>query len=422
MILEELKDIYDQLESVSVTIEPRSIPNPRYISEKIGECHVCIEQVEKIYIKANRELSVLEIALNNAETSFAIARDELISTNPDISNLPSVKEREARANTVLKDQINLISDYKRDLKSLETLVKTLTVKLRNLGRLNGDIRLQMKIMEAQIRLGTGDINDPTTKNLMDELKKTVLGQDVWEGAETKTKEMSIMDASNIDADDLDPMAAFEKSVESMIEEEGPISEIDVELFNNSVIQETDSEGALDPVRGQTACQDILDTGTFQVTEVKGISSVTSVDMASLNFRDLLKTFESTAVTQINDPVIQETVDLTIIEPAQKINTPSPVTLEEQIAEEEVENDYYLPEDDVLGLTPSEESNPETNNVLNLDKVLDSEEKELLNPISGGVSENQNNLTKIMEESTPKETQETKDPNNMSYADLLNQFN
>ena len=61
--------IYARLQAIKLTIEPTNVPNPGYINEKIGQCHVFIQEVESYYITVCKEISVIQRALNNARAA-----------------------------------------------------------------------------------------------------------------------------------------------------------------------------------------------------------------------------------------------------------------------------------------------------------------------------------------------------------------
>jgi hypothetical protein len=186
---QEKNSIYDRLFSMVITIETKNIPDPRYISEKIGECHISIEEVEKFYIHVSKELSVLRRALNNSESAFEQAKDKLLSSDPEILAVAHARDREARANTCLKNEINEIKNYKNEVEDLEGLLGVINVKLRNLARLNMDIKAQLRLMESQIKLGSLPITDDSVKNLMAELSKS----DLFQNAQTKIEESVAQD-------------------------------------------------------------------------------------------------------------------------------------------------------------------------------------------------------------------------------------
>jgi len=186
---QEKNAIYDRLFSMMITIETKNIPDPRYISEKIGECHISIEEVEKFYIQVSKELSVLRRALNNSESAYGQAKDKLLSSDAEIISIAHARDREARANTLLKNEINEIKNYKNEVEDLEGLLGVINVKLRNLARLNMDIKAQLRLMESQIKLGSLPITDDSVKNLMAELSKS----DLFQNAQTKIEESVAQD-------------------------------------------------------------------------------------------------------------------------------------------------------------------------------------------------------------------------------------
>lgn len=258
MDLKRVEEIYNRLQTVSIQIERKSIPNPKYISEKICECHMCIEEVEKFLFEANREYSTYQMALNNAETVFSIARDELITLDEEESTGSKFfKDKEVRANNKLKDQINDIKNYKNELSILSNLIDAIKVKLKNLGRANGDIRIQMRLMEAQMRLGDPEVNDASTKKLMEELKNTILEKDILEEATSTVSESGIIDTNNpINPDILfsqtdDPFNKLEKSIQETINdvpkldsETTPVNNLPL-LENNTLNEIIDSSENID---------------------------------------------------------------------------------------------------------------------------------------------------------------------------------
>jgi hypothetical protein len=260
----------------------------------------------------------------------------------------------------------------------------------------------MKIMESQIRLGTGDINDPTTKNLMDELKKTVLGRDVWEGVETKVDENSIMDPSRpIEEKDLDPMAAFEKTVENMVSSSDSTSE----EINNPVIQPEPIIDILesDPIVNiSEPYSEPIKPMDFNNPSKQEPETTIKPAPASSNLEDLLAGFSSTPDQPINN----------VSQPTPQINTVS------QEPEEDI-NSLYLPEDDIDELEPSEEDSTENEikSIVDLDIVLS-----ISNPKPGGIPEPKKEEPIIIKESEPEKTQKVEhNSSEMLFNSLLSQF-
>jgi hypothetical protein len=300
MNFETIEKIYGKLEVISVKIEPKSIPNPHYISEKIGQCHVCIEEVEKFFIQISRELSIHQRALNNAEATYITARDELLSTDPDIISLPSSKDREARANTRLKSQFYQIKDYKNQLSDLERLFGAINVKLKNLDRQNRDIKVQLRLMESQIKLGSGNVDDFVTKDLMNEMKNTIMGKDMWEEVNTKLEQIKTMDPTKpVEAQDLDPLTYLENTVNDLISKNNN----DLLIQNNSLsissIDKNFAENIPTIITSEPVLVDEMEQPADDLTEF--IKSLPEND-------DVLNSIESSKESEPEIPVIQIDLD------------------------------------------------------------------------------------------------------------------
>jgi hypothetical protein len=193
MEIQRRENIYDRLSAISMKMEIKTLPDSRYINEKLGQCHVFIEEVEKFFIEVSKEMSIVQRAFNNALAGYETARDDLIATDTDIMSLPSLKDREARANYRLKKELAEIKRYKNDLIDLENLQKAINVKLKNLGRVNMDIKIQMRLMDSQIRLGTPSINSEAARSLAEELSKSTVGLDIFNQAETAIETSTVVD-------------------------------------------------------------------------------------------------------------------------------------------------------------------------------------------------------------------------------------
>ena len=441
MDFEEIKKIYGRLGQIEVKMEPKTIPNPRYISEKIGQCHVCIEEVEKYYIQISMEMSILQRALNNAEAGYNVARDELLSTEP-IASLPSTQAREARANSQLKDQLTDIKNHKSHLSDLEKIFSTINVKLKNLNRTNSDIKVQLRLMESQIKLGTGGVGDPVEKNLMDELKNTVLGVDILEGADTQIQENSTIDPSSpigpdiFEKDTENDFAFLENSINQMLAKkinDVPIPEPEtttqatvpeLSCSSNATLTDINNPLILDinnvPISGNDTIINLSDPSFFnEVINNPVISNSKNV----------------TTQTRQNDEVVD--LNISLIEDSGGIPVPPiepPVIPITPVDELEQPEDYFngyvkkseetFPEDDLLGsVEPSKDVEPVLVAAgIDLDKVLSPAAPEKVAEPIGGVAI-QEEIRPIIE-SQPKGTlqEEPKNLNEIDFTALLSQFN
>lgn len=388
MNAEVKNSIYDRLLTISLKIDLKTIPDPRYINEKIGQCHILIEEVEKFYIQVTKEISIVQRVLNNATVAYENSRDNLISTNEDIRSLPSQKDRESKANVALKSDLMDIRGYKNELVDLENLQKALNLKLKNLTRLNADIKTQLKLMDSQIRLGTPAQDSPAVRSLTEELFKSTVGADIFSGMESSSEDNKVIDPS-------EPL-----DVDSLLAQTTINFTANTQEVNNALIQSVDN---------------FLNTPEQVGTEPASVS-----------------------VLDTNESLMQGIDDF--------LNTPEPKELSPSLLDPQTEEEKSAwdrlwdptptdPEDDITSCMPTETGGNEPDLIgalVDLDKILLPEltkesivepkiENTPLTQTPGGIQKNVVE-TKKSEEPTQKEVQKTKNADEIDIASLLSQFN
>lgn len=195
--------IYDRLLSIKLKIEVQSFPNPQYINEKIGECHVYIDEIERYSIETTREVSAMQQALNNAVADYEVKKENFLIHDKDIKSLPNIKDREAKANSQLESELKQIKEYENILIDLNNLLKAINLKIKNLNRANTDIKVMIRVLESQIKLGMAPATDSIMKSLIEEINKGKIDADSFEDVKTEVIEEDITDpTSDIDIDDI----------------------------------------------------------------------------------------------------------------------------------------------------------------------------------------------------------------------------
>jgi hypothetical protein len=250
----KVNSIYDRLLGIKLKLDSGNIPDPKYINQKIGECHAYIEEVEHFSIEVSKEISVLGQALNNSNAEYEYKKEELISKNEDVKTLPSIKDREAKANQFLKEEINRSKDYKNELMMLTHLEKALHVKMRNLDRANKDIKSQQRIMESQMRLmGTapGGAVDQAAKSLVDEFKKSMTNTDSFEDSSIK-----VLTEETVD----------------------PTSPLDVERLVEGLMDKSISQKTLDPNPDITPSEDSSIPGDQMIECAADLKAMHRIDV------------------------------------------------------------------------------------------------------------------------------------------------
>lgn len=172
MDTKEKDQIYDRLLEIRLDLEADPQPDLQYINTKLGQCHIFIEEVEKLSIRVNREMSIFQRALNTSEADYESSKENLIANDENIRNLPSIRDREAKANSNLVEKLSEIRTYKGELADLNNLSRAINLKLKNLNRINGDIKLQLRLIESQLRMGVPAKGNESVRNLMAALRDT----------------------------------------------------------------------------------------------------------------------------------------------------------------------------------------------------------------------------------------------------------
>jgi len=186
---------YERLLAMHFEIDPKPIPDPQYINGKIGECHRLIDEIEKFAIESNQELSVHQKALNDATALYENAKEGLLSS-PEVKDLPSIKDREARANSKLRSELQNIREYQNAVSSCTNLLRAINLKQRNMNRANSDIKMQLRMMEAQIKIGTPMMGDAAARSLMAELSRGISNDSILGEAETSVTTTQVMDPTS----------------------------------------------------------------------------------------------------------------------------------------------------------------------------------------------------------------------------------
>jgi len=172
--------------------------------------------------------------LNNATANYEVLRQDLIIGNADIKDLPSIKDREAKADSLLKDNLSRIREYKNEVTDLQNLLKVINLKIRNLNRVNNDIKLQMRIMESQLKMGSSIGDDAAARSLIQEMRKSKIGKDSFEEIETSQELQGATDIEN----ETDVNNLLDSSTEELTNPE-PVVSTEV-LESRSAADSTDS--------------------------------------------------------------------------------------------------------------------------------------------------------------------------------------
>jgi len=189
------QQICDRLLAMKIKIEANAVPNPAYINSKIGLCHAYLEEVEHFIIEISRELATVQQAFNNAQAAYENEKEWLLSHDADILQMSgmSIRDREAKVNSKLKKERDTIKNYQNDLVVLNQVMKAAQLKNKNINTTIKAVNSQLRIMEAQLKLGTPQASDPVVRGLMEEMQKSLIGKDSFEEAVSNISETQVVD-------------------------------------------------------------------------------------------------------------------------------------------------------------------------------------------------------------------------------------
>jgi len=152
--LERVKAIYDEISKYEIKLEadPRSL-GPLYLQNVISEGRNYLNLVSRVQLEVHREKQDLARQLRAAEVAYEIALNEILSNDERVRHLPSIKDREATANTMLREQLNTIAGFKSEVLDLEYVEKAIRHRHRELTATMSEIKLQRSLIRDEIDSG-----------------------------------------------------------------------------------------------------------------------------------------------------------------------------------------------------------------------------------------------------------------------------
>lgn len=308
--MEELRknQIYSRLMAIDFKIDSKVIPDPGYINRKISECHMFIGEVEKFFLQVSQELALSERALNNARGKYESDKERLLTNDESIRTLPNIRDREARANSQLRDVLNDIQNYKNEVSDLTILQKAIALKSRNLMMGNNSIKSQIRTLESQVKLGAPAVTDSVVQSFMEEMKKGISGEDSFKDVSSSAEDQVAVDPTQpLNVDELlsdSDSPTKDDPVESEPEEEEDKVQDEPDWEGNNLSKEAIAEASKDtapkqivdldsvlgdiPVGQTELCETVEELSNF-VTEATGTKPGPEVGGAEKE--DWLKTLQ-----------------------------------------------------------------------------------------------------------------------------------
>jgi hypothetical protein len=177
--------LYRDISVLRIELEPDpTILGARYIQSVTSKCRNYLNKVSLIRIQLNQKKRNLMMQIAGEETALTIEKSRLLAEDDTVKRGSNIADREAIANTMLRQQINHISTMKMDLLDIDTVDKAVKMAHDELIRTSQEIKVQRSLLFSDRISGAGygdetpisggsqppsaaaDINENELENLM----------------------------------------------------------------------------------------------------------------------------------------------------------------------------------------------------------------------------------------------------------------
>lgn len=154
MNLDRVRAIYAEIEKYEVPLasDPRSL-GPRYLQNTIAECRNFLNAIGRVQLEVHREKQDVSRQMRLAETAYEVEFAEILSNDERVRRLPSIEDRKATANVILRVRLNEISTLRAELQDLEFVDKAVRHRHKELTSTMSEIKLQRSIIRDEIDSG-----------------------------------------------------------------------------------------------------------------------------------------------------------------------------------------------------------------------------------------------------------------------------
>lgn len=188
---EAIEKIYEDIGQLQIELEPDpTVLGPLYINKIVSQCRNYLNRVSLILLKLSRERRSLKRQLAGEETLLGAERDRLLAEDDTVKRQANIRDREAVANTMLRERLNTIASLKNELLDMETVEKAVALIHSELVRTSNEIKTQRSLLHADRISGAGygdEFDNPRRGQVLpqnsieeDELDKLMAGASVDE--------------------------------------------------------------------------------------------------------------------------------------------------------------------------------------------------------------------------------------------------
>ncbi len=154
MNIDRVKSVYDEISKYEIKLaeDPRSL-GPLYLQNMIATCRNYLNLVSRLQLEVHREKQDLDRALRAAGTTYEVSFSEILVNDERVRRLPSIEDRRAQANMILREQLSTIAELKGRLQDLEYVEKAVRHRHKELTSTMTEIKLQRSLIRDEIDSG-----------------------------------------------------------------------------------------------------------------------------------------------------------------------------------------------------------------------------------------------------------------------------
>lgn len=170
MTPEQVSKIYERMEALKIDLptDPADL-DPDYLREKISLCRNYLNEAGHYWQDALIREARLAMELDAQEAAFEIRANLLLASDPSVTARPSIADRQATINTILRDERQRITQLKTEILQLSHVMKVIKFRKGELDNTMGTLRLQRSLLRDQVRTGAfyGDESEQSRGRPMD---------------------------------------------------------------------------------------------------------------------------------------------------------------------------------------------------------------------------------------------------------------
>lgn len=167
MTPERVEEIYKELDGYSVELDREAWSlGPKHLHDLIAKTRGYLNAVTFILQEILKEKQLLDRDKHAKESAFKVESDRLLAEDERVRRCPSIEDRRATINLILRDQLNDIASLDASLLDLGYVEKAVRHRYNELKATMTDIRAQRSLMRDHLDTGSfyGDEGDKSRKN------------------------------------------------------------------------------------------------------------------------------------------------------------------------------------------------------------------------------------------------------------------